>query len=177
MSTPLDSHCARCMTPAPPVESDSDLYWEAYTVDGAVVVCPDCITPEEQQQMDDQTDDARNAAEDMWTGLRSDLELEAAAADHAAWAERKPWEQLVAWATTSAAGNWDTQGIAVELEDRETDDYTGVLVAEAPGDCVTPDGHVDHQALDTLLAAIGYRRVTGWDDAADGQLVADVEPV
>ncbi len=55
MSTPLDSHCARCMTPAPPVESDSDLYWEAYTVDDAVyVLCPDCITPEEQQQMDEQ---------------------------------------------------------------------------------------------------------------------------
>jgi len=54
MSTPLDSHCARCMTPAPPVESASYSDWEALTADGAVVVCPDCITPEEQQQMDEQ---------------------------------------------------------------------------------------------------------------------------
>lgn len=54
MSTPLDSHCARCMTPAPPVESDSYSDWEALGEDGAVVVCPDCITPEEQQQMDEQ---------------------------------------------------------------------------------------------------------------------------
>ena len=53
MSTPLDSHCARCMTPAPPVESASYPHWEAFTVDDAVyAICPDCIAPEEQQQME-----------------------------------------------------------------------------------------------------------------------------
>ncbi len=54
MSNPLDSHCVRCMTPAPPVESASYSDWEASTVDALYVICPDCITPEEQQQMDEQ---------------------------------------------------------------------------------------------------------------------------
>jgi len=143
--------------------------------------------------MTDQTDDARKA-EEMWTALRGKLEAEAAAVD----VEKEAWrhlvaqaggaaEHLVAQASPNAAGQRDYYNIVVWAEDRVPDDTGWILVDEAFGDCVTPDGHVDHQALDNLLAAIGYRRIGEWDDAAGGQIgewddaaggqiYADVEP-
>jgi len=54
MTTPIDSHCSRCLTPAPAVESPDFLDWEASSEGGSDVVCPDCITPAEQQEMDEQ---------------------------------------------------------------------------------------------------------------------------
>lgn len=49
MTEPIDTHCARCLRPAPG-EDDTDLYWECLD---EVIVCPDCITPAEQQAMDE----------------------------------------------------------------------------------------------------------------------------
>jgi len=104
--------------------------------------------------MTDQTDDARKA-EEMWTALRGNLEAEAAAVD----VEKEAWrhlvaqaggaaEHLVAQASPNAAGQRDYYNIVVWAEDRVPDDTGWILVDEAFGDCVTPDGHVDHQALD-----------------------------
>jgi hypothetical protein len=55
---PLDTHCARCLRPAPHDIDDPEFDdWEALTVDedepGSLVICPDCITPEERQAMDE----------------------------------------------------------------------------------------------------------------------------
>lgn len=49
MNSPIDSHCARCLQPVDPDGND----WEALGEDGSLVVCEDCITPEEQQTMDE----------------------------------------------------------------------------------------------------------------------------
>ncbi len=38
-------------------------------------------------------------------------------------------------------------------------------------------GHGDYDALDALLGAMGYRRLTEWDVAAFDQLTADVEAI
>jgi hypothetical protein len=53
---PIESHCARCLRPAPPEDDQSFTDWEALAYDADEVlgvVCPDCITPEEQQAMDE----------------------------------------------------------------------------------------------------------------------------
>ena len=44
MDTP---HCVRCLRPAP-----KDVDWAALTL-GPLLVCPDCVTPEEQKAMDE----------------------------------------------------------------------------------------------------------------------------
>ena len=51
----VESHCARCLTPAPDVEdgSRSPREWEALDADGLVIVCPNCMTPEELEVLDD----------------------------------------------------------------------------------------------------------------------------
>lgn len=54
----IESHCARCLRPAPPDDDRSieALEWTTLTYadrDTTGVVCPDCITPGEQQSMDD----------------------------------------------------------------------------------------------------------------------------
>jgi len=55
---PIGTHCARCMRPAPDWlttdrgEMSQLLDWEALGDDGLLILCPDCITPEEQQAMD-----------------------------------------------------------------------------------------------------------------------------
>ena len=48
MSEPIDTHCARCMRVIP---EDSTVEWETLGED--LVVCSDCITPAEQQAMDE----------------------------------------------------------------------------------------------------------------------------
>jgi hypothetical protein len=56
---PIESHCARCLRQAPDLKNDRNLdalEWEPLVnADGDVlgVICPDCITPEEQQAMDE----------------------------------------------------------------------------------------------------------------------------
>ena len=62
MSTepPIESHCTRCLRPAPADDDRSieALEWESLVNDDHEMigtVCPDCITPEEQQAMDDDT--------------------------------------------------------------------------------------------------------------------------
>lgn len=53
---PIDSHCARCLRPAPQDDDPASTDWEALTVGeggGELIVCPDYITPEEQQAMDE----------------------------------------------------------------------------------------------------------------------------
>jgi hypothetical protein len=49
----MTEYCARCRREAPPQDSDDFLYWEALG-DGADVICPGCITGQEQQEMDKQ---------------------------------------------------------------------------------------------------------------------------
>jgi hypothetical protein len=44
----IDTHCARCLRPAPGEGDVGD--WEFFD---EVIVCPDCITPAEQQAMDE----------------------------------------------------------------------------------------------------------------------------
>jgi len=91
---------------------------------------------------------------------------------------------LVAWATTSAAGSWDSHGIAILPQERETDENghavyrgeTGIPVAEVDGDAAT-DGTADEDALDAMLAGVGYRRTDDWDDTTGDQLCADVEAI
>ena len=56
MDTPLDSHCTRCLRTAPPVGSTERLYWETLRLeedDSVLVICPDCVTPEGQSQLDE----------------------------------------------------------------------------------------------------------------------------
>lgn len=45
--------CARCQRPAPSVESNEYVKWEAHGPDGTRMVCPDCVTPAERQAMDE----------------------------------------------------------------------------------------------------------------------------
>jgi hypothetical protein len=44
--------CGRCGLPAPPVEASDYVFWEAIGEDG--VICPGCLTGQEEQAMDDQ---------------------------------------------------------------------------------------------------------------------------
>lgn len=46
------TRCARCRRVAPAQDSDAFLEWEALG-DGGQVICPDCVTPAEQQAMDE----------------------------------------------------------------------------------------------------------------------------
>jgi hypothetical protein len=68
---PLDSHCARCLRPAPSPDDDEFIYWEAFGDEGKLSLCPDCITPEEQQAMDevimDLMDQADPDTDDRWS--------------------------------------------------------------------------------------------------------------
>jgi hypothetical protein len=59
--------CARCRRLAPHQLSAAFLEWEALDEEGAVV-CPDCLTPEEQQEM-------LQDAEEMTAELRRRGEL------------------------------------------------------------------------------------------------------
>lgn len=49
----IEPPCARCGREAPPQESDHFGEWEALD-DGDAVVCPGCITPAEQQAIDEE---------------------------------------------------------------------------------------------------------------------------
>lgn len=53
----INSHCARCLRPNPdPMDGSLPTDWEALVdEDGEVVgvICEDCITPDEQQAMDE----------------------------------------------------------------------------------------------------------------------------
>jgi hypothetical protein len=60
---PLDSHCARCLRPAPSPDDDEFGYWEALGDEGQLALCPDCITPEEQQAMDEAIMDLMDQAD------------------------------------------------------------------------------------------------------------------
>lgn len=59
----LESHCARCLCLNPAGEDDFPNDWNVLTVDGECVglICEDCITPGEQQAMDE--DDAAMTAQ------------------------------------------------------------------------------------------------------------------
>lgn len=46
------SACARCLRPAPPQDSREFIDWEALG-NGQQVICPECITPAEQQAVDE----------------------------------------------------------------------------------------------------------------------------
>jgi hypothetical protein len=59
------NRCARCKRTAPPQDSDDFLYWEALGTDGAEVICPGCITGQEQQAMDEQVMDEQMMDEQM----------------------------------------------------------------------------------------------------------------
>jgi hypothetical protein len=53
MTEPLETHCARCLKAAPP-ERDRSIEWLEWEVlDDGTVVCPDCLTPEEKQAIDE----------------------------------------------------------------------------------------------------------------------------
>ena len=53
LSGMANTQCTRCHRGAPPQDSDDFLHWEALGPDGLAVVCPSCITGEEQQAMDE----------------------------------------------------------------------------------------------------------------------------
>ncbi len=44
---PLEARCSRCSKPAPAVGEPESLDWEGLGNEGGLIVCPDCITPEE----------------------------------------------------------------------------------------------------------------------------------
>jgi hypothetical protein len=50
---PIPSQCARCLLPAPNLDYPSFAEWEALDDEGFFVVCPTCITPEDQQVIDE----------------------------------------------------------------------------------------------------------------------------
>ena len=51
---PIESHCARCLRPNPAPEGDYPDDWAVLgSSDFTGIICPDCITPEEQQAMDE----------------------------------------------------------------------------------------------------------------------------
>lgn len=86
--------------------------------------------------------------------------------------------RLVAWATYPSSPAGDAPGIAVFTEEWEEVDghvacvWYGATLAEIAGH------FLDEAELDDALAALGYRRLDNWDDAAGvEQLVACVEPV
>ena len=49
----IESHYARCLRPARQIDDPEDDDWETLGPEGTLLICPDCITPEEQQSMDD----------------------------------------------------------------------------------------------------------------------------
>jgi hypothetical protein len=57
----IDSHCARCLAPAPNVDDPAFTKWEALDDEGFFVVCSTCITPEEQQAIDEAPTDLDDA--------------------------------------------------------------------------------------------------------------------
>lgn len=68
--TAFESHCARCLRPAPDQESDEFATWEVVfrdddvNFDHLVVICEDCLTPEEQQAIfEDMEETARRATD------------------------------------------------------------------------------------------------------------------
>jgi hypothetical protein len=51
---PIESHCARCLRPNPDADEGMPNDWEVLVeAVGVSVICEDCITPEEQQAMDE----------------------------------------------------------------------------------------------------------------------------
>jgi DNA-directed RNA polymerase subunit RPC12/RpoP len=54
---PPAESCARCGRPVPSDDDDEHLSWEVTAddnaADGCAWICPDCITPEEQQAIDE----------------------------------------------------------------------------------------------------------------------------
>lgn len=48
----MADQCARCHREAPPQEAADFIFWEALG-DGSEVICPDCITGEERQAIDE----------------------------------------------------------------------------------------------------------------------------
>jgi len=67
----IDSHCARCLRPAPDEESDEFLTWEVLKLDEdrdsdrLVMICEDCLTPEEQQAMANDDEATAEAAAEL----------------------------------------------------------------------------------------------------------------
>jgi anti-sigma B factor antagonist len=49
----IDSHCARCLQAAPLVGEPTSILWLPLDNDCTLIICPDCITPEEQQLLDE----------------------------------------------------------------------------------------------------------------------------
>ena len=53
MTEPIESHCARCLRPAP---DDPSVEWEVVIADDGevLVICEDCVTGEARQAMDEE---------------------------------------------------------------------------------------------------------------------------
>ena len=63
MTGPIESHCARCLRPAPdPLPTE----WEAFPADDGqvLVICEDCVTDEERQAMDEEIMSLSDPVED-----------------------------------------------------------------------------------------------------------------
>ena len=45
--TPIEGHCARCLKPTPPPGDPQLVDWEGVDGKGGMIICPDCIQPEE----------------------------------------------------------------------------------------------------------------------------------
>jgi len=48
----IGSHCARCLRPAPSKGDSGFIYWEVLDAEAQLMICPECITPQEQQAME-----------------------------------------------------------------------------------------------------------------------------
>ena len=48
-----DQRCSRCNRSFPGWDDPEATYWEAFGPDGAELICPGCITGEEQQALDE----------------------------------------------------------------------------------------------------------------------------
>ncbi|GAC1379518.1 MAG: hypothetical protein NVSMB4_08780 [Acidimicrobiales bacterium] len=84
----------------------------------------------------------------------------------------------IAWATTSTSLVGADPGILVQSTDTESGPELGTEVWSDERDCITEDGDVDYDALDALLAEMGYERVWGenWVNSGD-QWAAHVEAI
>ena len=49
----MEQNCIRCRRPAPPQDSDAFTEWEAADESGVEVICPGCVTREEETAMVD----------------------------------------------------------------------------------------------------------------------------
>src|SRR3954468_7789 len=69
--------CTRCHRPMPPANSKKEfMYWEAFD-DGDDVVCPDCVTPAEQEAIDEDMFETAAVAKKLQAGEISVYDLPA----------------------------------------------------------------------------------------------------